>query len=357
MIDLKRFSFLITLCLVIFILPGSGEKKIPKISIVVGSLLPGEGKPDKIKNSPLSSPFGIDFDSKGNLFIVELGGGRVHKLTPTGNLSLLAGNGTQGYQGDNQIARQATFNGMHNVAVTPSGDIYIADSWNHCIRKINAKTQIISTIAGTGNPGFSGDGGIATQATFNYVMCITLNNTNDKLFVADLKNRRIRTVDLKNGLVETIAGNGNQGVPEDGSLALESPLVDPRAVAVDSKNRIYILERSGHALRIVDRTGNIYTVAGTGEKGFKDGPALEAQFNSPKHLCIDIDDNVIIADDQNQVIRKFNPQTKIVTTILGQGIGDPPVQLKKPHGVCIEKNHLYVVDTGNNRILRLDNLY
>lgn len=357
MITLNRFSFLIILCLVIFISPGSGEKKIPKISIVVGSLLPREGELDRIKNSPLSSPFGIDFDSKGNLFIVELGGGRVHQLTPTGNLSLLAGNGTQGYQGDNQIASQATFNGMHNVAVTPSGDIYIADSWNHCIRKINSKTHIISTIAGTGNPGFSGDGGIATQATFNYVMCITLNNTNDKLFVADLKNRRIRTVDLRKGLVETIAGNGNQGIPEDGSLALQSPLVDPRAVAVDSKNRIYILERSGHALRIVDKTGKIYTVAGTGEKGFKDGPALEAQFNSPKHLCIDNNDNVIIADDQNQVIRKFNPETKIVTTILGQGIGNPSIQLKQPHGVCFEKNYLYVVDTGNNRILRIDNLY
>ncbi len=226
---------------------------------------------------------------------------------------------------------------MHNVAVTPSGDIYIADSWNHCIRKINSKTHIISTIAGTGNPGFSGDGGIATQATFNYVMCITLNNTNDKLFVADLKNRRIRTVDLRKGLVKTIAGNGNQGIPEDGSLALQSPLVDPRAVAVDSENRIYILERSGHALRIVDKTGKIYTVAGTGEKGFKDGPALEAQFNSPKHLCIDNNDNVIIADDQNQVIRRFNPETKIVTTILGQGIGNPSIQLKQPHGVCIEK--------------------
>lgn len=138
---------------------------------------------------------------------------------------------------------------MHNLAVTPAGDVYIADTWNHCIRKIDPKSGAITTVAG-GKAGYSGDGGPAAKATFDYVMCVTLNATNDQIYVADLKNRRIRCVDLRTGVVETVAGNGKKGVPRDGDIAVESPLVDPRAVVVDSRNRIYVLERSGHALRV-----------------------------------------------------------------------------------------------------------
>ena len=127
----------------------------------------------------------------------------------------------------------ATFNGMHNVAVTPVGDLYIADSWNHCVRRIDGQTGIITTVAGTGKPGFGGDGGPATKATFNFLMCVSLNSTNDKLYIADLKNLRIRMVDLNTGVVRTVAGHGKKGVPVDGSVATESPLIDPRAVAVD----------------------------------------------------------------------------------------------------------------------------
>ena len=140
----------------------------------------------------------------------------------------------------------------------------------------------------------------------------------------------------------------------NGSLATSEPLVDPRAVAVDSQERVYILERGGHALRMVDRQGHIRTVAGTGSKGFRDGPALLAKFNSPKHLCVDEDDNVYIADDQNRAVRRYDPVKKTVSTILGRGFGDAQIQLKRPHGVCFERGKLYVVDTGNDRILRIE---
>ena len=326
----------------------------PAVSVVVGNLLPEEGGLAKTNPSPLSSPFGVDFDSRGNMVIIELAGGRIHRRNTTGKLSLVAGDGTADYTGDGGPASNATFNGMHNVAVTPNDDIYIADSWNHCIRKIDGKTGIITMIAGTGQAGDSGDGGSAKLATFNFVMCITLNATNDRLFVANLRNRRIRAVDLKQGTVHRIAGNGSKGVPEDGAVAVDSPLVDPRAVAVDSKDQVYILERGGHALRVVTPDGKIRTVAGTGQKGYRDGPALQAQLSSPKHLCIDAEDNVIIADDQNRAIRKFDAKDRTLTTILGRGIGTPPVQLNRPHGVCIEQGKLYVVDTANDRILRLD---
>ena len=332
---------------------ASAQDKSPKVSLVIGNLLPNEGGSADAKPGPLKSPFGIDFDAAGNMFIAELAGARVHKVDAAGKFKTIAGDGSKGYGGDGGPAKKATFNGMHNVAVTPQGDAYIADSWNHCIRKIDKKTGTISTIAGTGKPGFSGDGGPATKATFDYIMCISLNTTNNKLYVADLRNYRIRAVDLKSNTVRTVAGNGKKGVPRDGAVATNSPLVDPRAVAVDSKDRIYILERSGHALRVVTSDGKIRTVAGTGKAGDRDGPAHKAQLHSPKHICIDSQDNVIIADDQNALIRKYNPRKQTLTRILGRGHSRPPVRLRRPHGVCVEKGRLYVIDTGHDRILSM----
>jgi sugar lactone lactonase YvrE len=324
-----------------------------QVDFVIGGLMAAEGgawDPDK---SPLNSPFGVDFNAEKDMWIVELEGGRVHRLDAAGKLHHAGGDGSKSYSGDGGPLSKATFNGMHNCAVTPNGDLYIADTWNHCVRKVDAKSGTISTIAGTGKRGYSGDGEAATKASFDYVMCITLNRTGDGLHIADINNRRIRAVDFKSGVVTTVAGNGEKGVPMDGAMAVESPLVDPRAVAQDSQGNIWILERSGHALRVVRPSGKILTVAGTGEKGFADGPGLQAQFGEPKHLCVDPSDNIYIADDVNGAIRKFDPRTGNVTTVLGQGRGDPRIRLRNPHGVCYERGSLYVVDMGNNRILRM----
>lgn len=338
-------------CVFAICLPDTATAQRPRSSVVIGESLADvdEPKPDK-----LDSPFGVDFDKQGNMYIVELSGGRVHKLDTAGHFTTIAGDGSEGYTGDGGPAKDATFNGMHNVAVTPAGDLYIADSWNHCIRRIDGETGIITTVAGTGKPDFSGDGGPATQATFNFLMCVSLNSTNDKLYVADLKNLRIRMVDLKTDTVSTVAGNGKKGVPTDGRPATESPLIDPRAVAVDSKNNVYILERGGHALRVVTPEGTIRTVAGTGKAGGADGTALTAQLNSPKHVAIDLDDNLIIADDQNKRVRLYDPNKATVTSILGSGVERPRRGLLRPHGVCVHKDgSIYVVDTGHHRVLRL----
>ena len=323
------------------------------VEFVIGGLMPSEGGDWDPKTSPLTSPFGVDFNTDGDMWIVELEGGRVHKLDPTGKLTLAGGDGSKSYKGDGGPLAAATFNGMHNCAVTPNGDLYIADSWNHCVRKVDAKSGIISTIAGTGQRGFSGDGGSAAAATFDFVMCITLNPSCTVLHIADLNNRRIRAVNLQSGIVITIAGNGQKGIPTDGAKAVDSPLVDPRAVAEDSRGNIYILERSGHALRAVGPAGTIHTVAGTGKKGFLDGPALTAQFGSPKHLCVDDSDKVFIADDENGAIRMFDPKENEVSTLLGQGHGDARIRLKSPHGVCWDRGRLLVVDMGNNRVIRV----
>jgi sugar lactone lactonase YvrE len=324
-----------------------------EVEIVIGGLTAAEGGTWDPAASPLKSPFGVDFSEDGQMWIVELEGGRVHKLDARGVLHHVGGDGSQSYRGDGGDLAEATFNGMHNCAVTPNGDLYIADSWNNCVRKVDAVSGVVSTVAGTGERGYGGDGLAATQAKFDYVMCVTLDRTNDVLHIADINNRRIRALDLKSGVVTTIAGNGMRGVPTDGATANESPLVDPRAVAQDSKGNIWILERAGNALRVVRPDGTIHTAAGSGQRGFVDGQGPPARFGEPKHLCVDEAGNIYIADDANGAIRKFDQRNGEVTTVLGQGRGDARIRLRNPHGVCYEKGALYLVDMGNNRILRL----
>ena len=329
------------------------EAAANEVEFVVGDLMVSEGGQWDSAKSPLTSPFGVAFNSGGDMWIVELEGGRVHKLDSTGKLHHSGGDGSKSYKGDGGQLADATFNGMHNCDTLPNGDLLIGDSWNHCIRKVDAKTGVITTIAGNGKKGFSGDGGPATEATFDFVMCITLSPDRNVIHVADLNNHRIRAVDLKSGLVSTVAGNGKKGVPINGAAAFDSPLVDPRAVVQDSKQNIWILERGGHALRVVRPDGTIHTTAGTGVRGFIDGPGLQAQFGSPKHLCIDNADNIYIADDENGAIRRVDANSGEVTTILGKGYGDARIRLRHPHGVTWHDSFLYVVDMGNNRIVRM----
>jgi sugar lactone lactonase YvrE len=328
---------------------GSG----PEVELVLGRLSPEEGGPADADPGPLEEPFGVDFLSDGTMVVVELGGGRVHTLAPEGAFQTISGDGSTGYDGDGGPARAATFNGIHNVAVGPDDAIYISDSWNHCVRRIDPDDGTIDTVVGTGEVGDSGDDGPASDATFNYIMCITFSPDHERLYLADLNNRRIRVVKMVSGIVSNVAGDGRKGVPADGDAALSSPLVDPRAVAADSAGRVYVLERGGHALRVVEPDGSIKTVAGTGEAGFRDGPALEAQLNGPKHLAVAPDDSVYIADDLNGAIRRYDPETGTVSTVLGRGFGHPSLSLLHPHGVCVEGDTLYVVDTGHDRIFRM----
>lgn len=329
--------------------PGSA-----KIIVVAGSE-PGQ----------LKEPFAVDFDAAGSMFIAELSGGRVLKVDKAGALTPFAGTGAKGDGGDGGPAAKAQFNGMHHLAITPDGDIYIADTWNQRVRKIDAKTGVISTVAGTGKKGFAGDGGPAEKAEFGGIYSLAFDAKHERLYLADLDNRRIRMVHLKTGVVTTVAGNGEKGVPRDGADAKASPLVDPRAVAVDSKGNVYVLERGGHALRVVDGAGRIRTVAGTGQKGLSGdgGDALKAAMNGPKHLTCDADDSVLIADAENNVVRRYLPREGRIVRVAGTGkkgsagVGGPPEQaeLARPHGVYVHPSGaLYITDSYNDRILKIE---
>jgi hypothetical protein len=310
----------------------------------------------------LDQPFAVDFDKAGNMYVAEFAAQRICKVDPKGILTSIAGNGKKGDAGDGGSATAAEFNSIHSICLLPDGNLCIADTFNNRLRLLNLKTGMVSAFAGTGKKGFSGDGGPALKAEFGNCYCIALDPKSENLYLADLDNRRIRKIELASGIVTTVAGNGQKGVPADGSDALKSPLVDPRAVAVDRKGNLWILERGGHALRVVDANGKIRTVAGTGKAGLAGdgGDALKAQFNSAKHLCIDQQDNVIIADSGNHVIRKYTPSDGKIIRLAGTGkkgsagVGGDALkaELNEPHGVTVTFfGSLYISDSMNNRVL------
>jgi len=316
------------------------------------------------EGAKLVSPFGVDFAEDGTLYFVEMvKGERLRKLDAKGNAITLAGTGQKGFDGNDGAGIKATFNGMHSLAVGNDGTIYLADTFNQCIRKFNPKSGLVTLFAGTGDKGFSGDDGTPTDAKFDGIHSVAFDAKKENIYLADLGNRRVRKIDLKEKTVTTIAGNGEKGVPKDGEPAMKQPLLDPRAVAVDSKGRIYIIERNGHTLRAVDTDGTIRTVAGTGKAGKDVGDAMKAGMNGPKHLCIDRDDSVLIADSENHRILRYQPKTKTMTLVAGTGNkgsaglnGDPlKAELNQPHGVTVHSKtgELYIADSSNNRIVKI----
>jgi DNA-binding beta-propeller fold protein YncE len=312
----------------------------------------------------LNEPFGVAFDAAGHTYIVEMAGNRVSVLDRAGKQSVLAGTGEKGFGGDGGPAALARFNGPHHLLVGRDGALYVADTWNYAVRRIDLGTRVITTVAGTGVKGFAGDGGPAREAQFGGVFSIAFHA--GRLYVCDLDNRRIRAVDLATGIVTTVAGNGEKGVPKDGEDARAQPLFDPRAIAFDSKGNLYICERGGHALRVVDGAGRIRTVAGTGEPGLTGdgGPARAARLSGPKHIWVTPEDDVLITDTENHAIRRYVPRDGTMSRVAGTGVkgagglGGPPesCELNRPHGA---QGHpatgaLYISDSDNHRVIRIE---
>ena len=313
-------------------------------------------------SAKLNSPFGVDFDSAGNLYLVEMTGQRIRKLDKDGMLTVVAGTGQKG--STNGPALQAEFNGIHNLAISSTDDVWLADTWNSCVRLFNPTAGTVSRVIGTGERGFSGDGGPADRAKFGNIYCASIGLDGTSLYLADLDYARIRAVDTKSGRVRTVAGNGKKAIPADGSRAVEAPLVDPRAVIADRAGRVYVLERGGNALRVVETNGIIRTVVGTGEKGLSGdgGEASFAKLSGPKHLCFDHDGSVLIADTENHVIRRYTPGNGQITRVAGtgkkgsKGVGGPPLEceLAQPHGVYVHRDGtLYISDSSNHRVLKI----
>lgn len=345
----------------LFLLLAGSAARADKIVLVAGGDGP-DGAP--ATQARLTSPFAVAFGPDGTTYIVEMvKGERLRAINTRGELITLAGTGTKGHTGDAGPGLKATFNGMHHLAVGPDGAVYLADTFNACVRKFDPKTGTVSAFAGTGEKGFTGDGGPAVKATFGGCYCLSFDAGGKHLYITDLENRRIRKVELATGTISTVAGNGKKGIPKDGEDTTTQPLIDPRAHTIDAKGNLYIVERSGHALRVVDPAGRIRTVAGTGKAGAGTGTALKAAMNGPKNLCIDRDGSVLIADTENHRIVRYVPGEGKLVVVAGTGKkgtagvgGDPAkAQLSQPHGVIVhpKTGDIYIADSSNNRILKI----
>ncbi len=340
---------------------SASAARADKLVLVAGG---GEGADStEATKAKLIQPFGVDFNG-GGVFIVEMAKGeRLRGIGPAGKLVTFAGTGEKGNTGDDGDARNASFNGMHSLATGPGLTIFLADTWNNRVRAYSVGTGNVTAFAGTGEKGFSGDGGPAKDAKFGGVFCVSFDPDKKNLYITDLDNKRIRKVEMKTNLVTTVAGNGKGGVPKDGEDATAQPLVDPRAHAVDKDGNIWILERGGHALRVVDAKGKIRTVAGTGKAGMGTGKALGAALNGPKHLCIDRDGSVLIADTENHRVVRFRPKDGTITAVAGTGKkgktlgdGDPlKAEFNQPHGVIVhpKTGDIYISDASNGRVLKV----
>lgn len=312
----------------------------------------------------LNHPGQIGFDPDGNLLIADKAGHRVRRLTmASGLISTVAGTGAGGYNGDGGMAAAAQLNTPYGVTTDSIGNIFIADSINHRIRRIDKVSGLISTVAGTGTAGFSGDSGAATGARLNFPIAVTVAGSGN-LYICDRTNGRMRKVDAGTGVISTIAGAGNPLFSGDGGPALTSQLYWPTQAVVDATGNTYVTDYGNYRIRRTDKlTGIITTVVGTGTAGSAGdgGPATAAQVNLPYDLAFDTVGNLYIIDGRGSRIRKVSAATGLISTVGGTGVagysGDGGAATSaqiSPSRLCVDAANRIVFLDSTHRIRRID---
>ena len=313
----------------------------------------------------LNGPFDVAFDAAGNMVFSDTFNNRIRRVDArTGTISTIAGNGEKGYAGDNGPATAAALAEPYGVVVDRAGNVYTADRLNSRVRRIDAASGIITTLAGIGEAAYSGDGGPAARAGLAEPNGLAFDADERHLYIADVADHRVRIVDMSTGVISTFAGTGAAEHSGDDGPAAKAGVFGARAVKRAPDGTVYILERQGSSLRAVDpATGIIRTIAGTGARGFggDGGPALAAVFDAPKEMALDRDGSLIIVDTENHAIRRIDRATGIVTTIVGgrkgpEGDGGPATAagLDRPHGAVVgPEGAIYIGDTNNNRIRKV----
>ncbi len=308
----------------------------------------------------ISRPVSVSVDGSGNIFFVDQDNQRIRKVDAAGIITTVAGTGVAGFNGDNISATTAQLQNPRGVFVDGSGNIFIADGDNQRIRKVDAG-GIITTVAGTGVSGFSGDGGPATVAKLNNPYAVSVDGSGN-IFIVDGDNQRIRKVDA-GGTITTVAGTGVSGFSGDGGPATAAKLDGPYDVSVDGSGNIFIADRTNQRIRKVDAGGSITTVAGTGVSGFSGdgGPATAAKLKFSTGVFVDGSGNIFIADILNQRIRKVDAGGTI-TTVAGTGVrgfsGDggaaTAAQLANPIAVAVDgSGNIFIADQRNRCIRKV----
>jgi len=322
----------------------------------------GDGGP--AEKALLNGPFDVCFDAAGNLFFSDTFNNRIRRVAAaTGVITTVAGNGDKGYSGDGGPATRAALNEPYGVVIDRNGNLYVADRLNRRVRRIDGASGVITTLAGTGEAAYSGDGGPAEEAGFAEPNGLAFGPGEALLYITDVADNRVRVVDLATGRIATFAGTGAAAHSGDGGLATAAGTFGARAVKVGPDGTVYILERQGSSLRAVDpQTGIIATIAGTTARGYggDGGPALAAVFDAPKEMAIDRDGALLIVDTENHAIRRID-RAGIVANLAGgrQGTGGDggPAELAgldRPHGAVVGPDGaVYIGDTNNHRIRKV----
>ncbi len=308
----------------------------------------------------LNNPFGVVRGPDGHFWFCEYGGHTVRRIDPGGNVVTMVGNGVAGYLGDGGPALEASLNKPHEIRFDHEGRLCIADMENHAVRRVDLKSGIVTTIAGTGVAGFSGDGGPATVARLNQPHSIQFG-PDGRLFICDIGNQRIRVVDMETGLIATFAGNGERGLTPDGLPFADVPLNGPRTLDFDRRGNLWLALREGNQVFVLDLgAGTIHHVAGNGQKGFtgNGGPAKHAMLSGPKGIAIAPNGDVYLADTESHSIRMIDLKTGNLELIAGTGArGDGPEDgprncgLARPHGVFVDADgSVFIGDSENHRI-------
>ncbi len=317
----------------------------------------GDGGP--ATDAQLNRPIGITTDVAGNIYFTENNNQVVRKISPDGTITTVAGNGSAGFSGDGGPATDAQLNDPRGLAVDATGNIYIAETRNCRIRKVNASNGTISTIAGNGSCTFSGDHGPATQATL--IPSGVALDAAGNIYISDYSNGGIRKISAADGTISTVAGDGSYSFSGDGGPAISASFKSPVSVAVDATGNIYIGDNADQRIRKVNASnGFISTIAGNGVTGFSGdgGVATNASLNFPNGVAVDTKGNVYIADSGNDRIRKVDTNG-LISTLAGNGPfafggdGGPAAAatLSIPYGVGVDAaGHVYIPDSSVNRV-------
>jgi streptogramin lyase len=312
------------------------------------------------KDATCGGPFGLVIGSDESLYVCETTTHVIRRIDlKSGKISTVAGSGEKGYTGDGGPALNAKLNEPYEIRFDADGNMFFVEMVNNIVRRVDAKTGIISTVAGTGEPGFSGDGGPAVQAKLKTPHSIALDRSGG-LYICDIGNHRIRKVDLKTGTIDTFAGTGEKKKTPDGASIAGTPLNGPRALAFDGEHSLYLALREGNAVYRIDlESKTLHHLAGTGKSGYSaSSPARTALLSGPKGIALGPGGDIYLADTESHTIRVIRKTSGILETIVGNGQkgdgpdGDPlECKMDRPHGVFVDASgNVYIGDSLNNRV-------